>query len=459
MKEQRGRGVQVDFSAGQVSSDGGGLLLRQADKRILLTQRLSACFTDHREQSKVEHELEELIAQRVYGLSLGYEDLNDHERLSRDSLIGTLIGKKDPEGKTRRQRKDQGKGSASPSTLGRVERTKVDATAHSRYAKVVADFDAMRDVFVKTFIEHFERAPERLILDIDPTDIELYGEQEARFYHGHYGHYCYLPMYLFCGEYPLCVKLRPSNIDGAKGVVQLLKPVIEQIRKAFPDVHIIVRADSGFCREELMAYCETSGIDYVLGIARNARLQKAIQTQMHSAFREHLQTGKPARRFRHFHYRTLKNTWSQKRRVIGKAEYLGKGENPRFIVTSLSAKNFEARYLYEEVYCARGEMENRIKEQQLDLFADRASCHTFRGNEVRLWWAMAAHLLIVTLRHLGLRGTELCKAQAATIRTKLLKIGALVTVSVRRVHIRLSSAFPLQDLFVQALTKLRPAPA
>ena len=447
------RRFEADFSAGQVSSDGGSALLREADLGLGLSARLASCFTDHRNPALLEHTVAELVAQRVYGLALGYEDLSDHARLSRDPLLAAVVGKSDPEGQERRGR-GRGQGMASPSTLGRVERTEADANARSRYAKVVCDFEALREQFVQMFIESQHSSPERLVLDVDPTDIELHGHQEQRFYHGYYGHYCYLPMYLYCGEYPLSVKLRPSNIDGALGVVDLVSPVVTQLREAFPSVHLIIRADSGFCREEWMAWCEQQrGVDYVLGMAKNSRAVKRIEKQLEQARREFLQTGEPARRFRDFRYQTHK-TWSRSRRVVGKAEYLTKGANPRFVVTSLAATHYEKRYLYEELYCARGEMENRLKEQ-LELFADRASCHTFRGNEIRLWWAMAAQLLVVTIRRFGLAGTELEKAQAPRLRHKLFKIGALITVSARRIYARLSSAFPLKELLVQALHRLR----
>jgi len=451
------RNVEVDFSGGQLSSDGGGLLLREVDRRLRLTKRLAQCFADHRDPDLIDHSVEEIAAQRVIGLALGYEDLNDHDTLSRDPLMATLIGKSDPHGKNRRHKKDRGQPSASASTLGRVERTKEDATDKSRYNKVVCDFDALRDLFVDIFVERMTSSPSVVVLDLDPSDIPLHGTQEERFYHGHYGHYCYLPMYLFCGEHPLAVVLRPSNIDGAKGAADMLGPVVQRLRAQWPSVQIIMRGDSGFCREELMSFCEKNGIDYVLGVARNTRLEAKIATQMEQARREHLQTKRSARRFRDFRYRT-RDSWSRSRRVVGKAEYLDKGPNPRFVVTTLPASQYEKTYLYEELYCARGEMENRIKEQQLDLFGDRASCHTFRGNAIRGWFSLAAHLLIVGLRELALTGTELAKAQASTLRVRLLKIGAQVTVSVRRVYVRLSSAFPLQHIFAQAVERLRAPP-
>ncbi|MCP4964393.1 MAG: IS1380 family transposase [bacterium] len=452
------RRLEADFSAGRVSSDGGGLLLREVDERLRLTQRLSHCFRDFRNPDLIEHTVQELVAQRVYGLALGYEDLNDHDQLSDDLLFAAMVGKVDVEGRKRVRSKDAGKALASPSTLGRIERTKETANNKTRYEKVVCDFDAVAALFVEVFIESFEHPPAVVVIDLDPSDIPLHGDQEQRAYHGYYRQHCYLPLYAFCAAHPLAMKLRPSKIDGAKGADEMLMWLVWQLRAAWPEVRIIVRADSGLCRDWLTSWCEdTPGVDYVLGLARNKRLVGAIAQQMEQARREFLQTGLPARRFRSFHYRTLKS-WTRRRRVIGKAEYLPKGENPRFVVTSLSAREYEKRFVYEELYCARGEMENRIKEQQLDLFGDRASCHGFRGNEVRLWFSMAAHLLVEGLRRLGLQGTELAKAQASTLRVRLFKIGALVKVSVRRVHIRLSSAFPLQQLFADVLWRLR-APA
>jgi hypothetical protein len=322
---------------------------------------------------------------------------------------------------------------------------------------VVCDFDALRDVFVQVFIESHDTPPEYLIIDLDPSDIQLHGHQEERFYHGYYDHYCYLPMYIFCGEYPLAVKLRPAGIDGALGASEMLEPIVEKLREAWPEVCLLIRGDSGFAREELMSWCEENDLDYLFGLAKNTRLTAAIAKQMDRARREYLATDEPARRFRSFSYRTL-NSWSRSRRVVGKAEYLAKGENPRFVVTSLPNSYFEKRFLYEELYCARGEMENRIKEEQLDLFGSRASCHTFRGNEIRIWLSATAHLLIVGLRTLGLVGTELARAQASTIRTKLLKIGAQVGVSVRRVYVQMSSAYPLKELFAAVARRLRSPP-
>ena len=454
------RKVVADFTGGQISSDGGCLLLREIDRRSRLTERLAACFVDHRESGLTDHSVRELIAQRVYSLALGYEDLNDHRDLSRDPLLATAVGKLDPSGEKRKSTKDKGIPLASPSTLGRIERTESSASQDSRYEKVICDFERLQNVFIQIFQESFaRRKPQEIILDIDPSDIKLHGSQEETHYNGYYKHNCYLPIYLFCGEYPLAVKLRPSNIDGAEGVVEFLVPVIQELRKKWPKVRILIRADSGFCREKLMQYCERSkNIDYLFGMGRNLRLVPRLDELVKQAETKYASTKKAIRLYKSFDYRTLKS-WSRSRRVVGKAQFNRHGSNVRFVVTSLLAKDIKGQHVYEKKYCARGEMENRIKEQQLDLFGNRTSSHNFRSNHVRLWWSMAAHLLIVKLRACALYNTEYAHAQAATIRNRLFKIGALVETSVRRVHIRLSSAFPLQDLFSEIHIRLRSPPS
>ena len=454
------REVEADFTAGRVSSDGGGLLLREVDERFGVCARLASCFTDHRCAERVEHSVEELLRQRILGLALGYEDLNDHDLLGQDPLMATLVGKTDVQGQDRRMPKDRGRAGASASTLGRLERTLSTATAKSRDAKVVCDFDALQRAFVELFIESQGEAPDQLVLDLDPSDIQLHGQQEQRFFHGYYDHHCYLPLYLYCGQFPLAVRLRPSNIDGALGAVEMLEPVVAQLRAAYPDTTLVIRGDSGFCREELMAWCEAhEKVEFVFGLARNARLQQALSVPMAKAKALFKRTGQAARVFHSFRYKTRKS-WSRSRRVVGKAEMLSKGPNPRFIVTSLPAPTIGKQALYEDLYCARGEMENRIKEQQLDLFGTRTSAHAFRANHVRVWNALAAQLLIVLLRKHALAGTPLERAQAGTLRSRLFKVGALVTVSVRRVYIRMSSAFPFQELFANAMRKLtHPPPA
>lgn len=454
------RKVVADFTGGQISSDGGCLLLREIDQHFRLTERLANCFVDHREPGAVEHSVRELIAQRIYGLALGYEDLNDHRDLSRDPLLATAVGKLDPNGHKRRNTKDRGIPLASPSTLGRIERTEASATKSSRYEKIVCDFEQLGEVFMDAFIESFQgKKPEQITLDIDPSDIKLHGAQEDAHYNGYYEHDCYLPIYLFSGEYPLAVKLRPSNIDGAKGVVEFLNPVVKRLCEKWPGVKILIRADSGFCRDELMSYCENRpGLDYLLGMGRNSRLLPRLTELVELAEQEYEATSKPIRLYKSFGYRTLKS-WSRARRVVGKAQFNRHGSDVRFVVTSLSSREVKGQEVYETLYCARGEMENRIKEQQLDLFGDRTSCHSFRGNHIRLWWSMAAHLLIVKLRECALRNTAFSKAQATTIRNRLLKIGALVETSVRRVHVRLSSAFPLQELFSEIHRTVRSLPS
>ena len=333
------RRFEVDFGAGRVSSDGGGVLLREADRRLKLSERLASCFTAHRKSSLVDHPVKDLVAQRVIGLALGYEDLNDHDELSKDPLLAAIVGRTDPLGERRLQ--SRGQALASASTLGRLERTRADATATSRYEKVVVDFDAIEERFLTIFIESYSREPERIIIDLDPSDVSVHGMQEERFFHGYYRQYCYLPMYAYCGEYPLSVQLRPSNIDGAAGAKELFERIVKRLRRAWPRTHIILRADSGFCRDELLAWCEQAqGVDYVVGLAKNSRLKKRLGKEMTRAHRAYLKTGKSSRYFSDLRYRTLK-TWTRSRRVVGKAEHLAKGQNPRFVVTSLPSREYE----------------------------------------------------------------------------------------------------------------------
>jgi hypothetical protein len=347
--EHFSRRVVAEFDGAWMTSDGGGLLLRQTDRKIGLLRRVAACFRDGRSPWLVEHRLSEMLAQRIYGLALGYEDVNDHERLRHDPLLGLLAGKREP-----------GEALAGKSTLNRMELTPSGSLAAERYHKISYSPQALDELLVEIFLEAHPRAPRQIVLDLDATDTPLHGEQEARFFHGYYGHYCYLPLYIFCGNHLLCARLRPSNQDASAGSVEELKRIVGQIRAHWKTTRILVRADSGFCREELMAWCEEHQVDYVLGLARNERLRKKIARQLRQAKQQHRQTGKPARVFSQFFYRTRKS-WSRSRRVVAKAEHLEKGENPRFLLTSLSAKQWEPRALYEQLYCARGEMENRIK--------------------------------------------------------------------------------------------------
>jgi len=456
------RAVTARFDGGAITSDAGGLLLREVEARTGILGRFAACFTDHRDPDLVEHTVYELIAQRVYALALGYEDLNDHDALRHDPLLAVLVGKADPTGERRRSRRDRGKSLAGKSTLNRLELTPVGADQKSRYKKVVARHRDMESFFVETFLALHPQPPKEIVLDLDATDDPIHGHQLGRFFHGFYDSYCYLPLYIFCGEYLLCAKLRPSDIDGAAGAVKQLARIVEAIRRRWPKVRIIVRGDSGFCRENLMHCCEENCLDYVFGLAKNARLSRILGKELHEAKLQFDATGRAARVFKDFTYQTRKS-WSRQRRVVGKAEHLAKGANPRFVVTSLSAEELDAKTLYEDLYCARGEMENRIKEQQLCLFADRTSCATMRANQLRLWLSSVAYTLLAALRQFGLQDTEMATARCDTIRLKLLKLGALVRTTVRRVWISLSESCPYQRVFAQVYDNLRrwslPLPA
>jgi hypothetical protein len=429
------REIRAQFDGGAITTEGGGLLLREVEKRIGIVRQFAACFRDYRDPDLIEHTVEELVAQRVYGLALGYEDLNDHEELRKDPLLAVLVEKSDPGGEWL----------AGKSTLNRLELTPATASAKARYKKIVADHAAVDRLFVEVFLAAHQQAPPQIILDLDATDDPLHGNQEGRFFHGYYGHYCYLPLYIFCGEFLLGARLRPSNIDASAGSVEELQRIVKQIRTVWPQVRVVVRGDSGFCREELMAWCEAAGVDYLFGLAKNERLQEHLQEELQQAKRQYQESGCAARIFKQFYYKTRKS-WSQQRRVVAKAEHLEKGENPRFVVTSLTAEAWPAATLYEELYCARGDMENRIKEQ-LMLFADRTSTAYLRSNQLRLYFSSVAYVLLQMLRHLGLQGTELAKAQCATIRLKLLKIGALIRVSVRKVWVSLAGGYPYIALF------------
>lgn len=452
------REVVGQFDGGDITSDGGGLLLREVEHRTGIVSRFAACFNDYRNPRLIEHPVEDLVAQRVYGLALGYEDLNDHDQLRADPLLAVMVGKRHPKGEYRRFEADRGKALAGKSTLNRLELTAGDATREERYKKIVMQPEAIDRLMVDHFLEAHERAPVQIILDLDATDDPVHGHQEGRFFHGYYDSYCYLPLYIFCGEFLLSAQLRRADVDPAKGALEDVRRVVGQIRKKWRRVSILVRGDSGFCREELMRWCEREGIDYVLGLAKNPRLLTEIGDDLKAAEAEWAKTGKPVRRFKNFQYRTLENTWSRSRRVIAKAEHLEKGSNPRFIVTSLPRRWVPAAVLYETVYCERGEMENRIKEQQLGLFADRTSTATMRGNQTRLYFSSIAYILMHDLRRLALKGTELERAQCTTIRLKVLKIGAQIQVTVRRVWVRMAAGYPYKEAFQQAFDNLQPIP-
>jgi len=455
------REVKADFDGGHVTSDGGVLLLRETDERFNICRRFAQCFTDYRDQDLVEHTVEELIRQRAYGLALGYEDLNDHDDLARDPLLAVAAGKVDPEGRDRKRERDKGRPLASRSTLNRLELTPEEVDwddPKKRYWKIVHDAKKIEDFFVTLFLEGHGQEPEEIILDFDPTDIILHGEQEGRFSHAYYDDYCYLPIYVFCGDHLLAARLRTSNRDASDGATERLQWLVQRIRAQWPNVRIIVRGDSAFARDELMNYCEaTPNLYYIFGLAKNARLHRAIPKHMAKAKGLYEETGQAARVYTEFRYRTL-DSWSRPRRVIAKAQYLAKGPNPRFVVTSLPGHEVRSQQLYEDGYCPRGDMENRIKEQQLDLFADRTSTHTFRANQLRVYLSSLAYVLVSTLRRVGLKGTEMAKATCGTIRVRLLKIGAWIKVSVRRVMVHFASACPYHEIFRQALQNVRSYP-
>jgi Transposase DDE domain group 1 len=447
------------FDGGMISSDAGGMLLREVERCFGILKRFAGCFRDYRDPQRTEHSLKTLINQRVYGIALGYEDLNDHDSLRHDVVMGVLCEKSDPSGMERVRKGDQGKAIAGKSTLNRLELTPEDANEKSRYKKIVADGEQIDDLMVDVYIQAQPSAPTEVVLDVDATDDILYGNQEGHFFHGYYGDYCYLPLYIFCGEYLLCARLKVASEEPASGVRQELERIVNKLTAAWPAVRIIVRGDSGFCRDEIMSYCEQNEkVDYVLGLAKNNRLNQQIEAEMAQAQQLEQQTHKPARVFKDFRYRTRKS-WSCERRVVGKAEYLAKGENPRFIVTSIASEEKDARTLYEDFYCARGDMENRIKEQQLGLFADRTSTTWIRSNQLRLYFSSFAYIMMQTLRRWGLQGTELAQAQCDTIRLRLFKIGAQIEVTVRKVWISFSESYPYLGLFQKVFARLQQIPS
>jgi len=454
------REVVGRFDGGKITSDAGALLLRETERITGVLGRFAACFTDHRDPDLIEHTVPELVSQRVLGLCLGYEDLNDHDQLRHDPLLAVLVGKQDPTGEDRARKRDKGKALAGKSTLNRLELTPVRADADSRYKKITVNRRGVQDFFVEAFLQAHDAPPPWIILDLDAMDIPLHGHQAGRFFHGYYDTYCYLPLFIFCGDHLLCAKLRPSNVDASTGALKEVQRIVAAIRERFPTTPILLRADSGFCREPIMAWCERNQVHYLLGLAKNKRLLREIEAELAQAKTAFDETGKPARVFKDFRYAT-RNTWSCERRVIAKAEHLDKGSNPRFVVTSLPTDEFPAQATYEETYCARGDMENRLKEQQLGLFADRTSAATMRANELRLWFSAVGYVLMTALRRLGLQGTELAAAQCDTIRLKLFKIGARIRVTVRKVWVSLAENFPYPDVFrriVQNLIRRPPFP-
>jgi hypothetical protein len=438
------REVVARFDGGHVVSDGGALLLGEVERQTGILHRFAACFTDQRDPLRIEHTVEQLIRQRIYALALGYEDLSDHDQLRRDPLLAVLAGKAEPTQDLL----------AGKSTLNRLELTLPLADAgQQRYKRILFDPESADQLLVQLYTEAQAAPPTEIVLDLDATDDPLHGKQEGRFFHGYYGHYCYLPLYVFAGDHLLCARLRTANQDGSAGARDEVERIVEQLRQRWSTVKITLRADSGFCREELMSWCEEHGVDYVFGLARNSRLLQMLSEAMAEAKQKYEETGQPARVFHEGRYQT-RETWSRERRVVGKAEHLDKGANPRFVVTSLTTERWEARALYEDLYCARGEMENRVKEQ-FQLFADRTSTHWLWSNQLRLSLSAFAYVLIDTLRRVGLPGTEIAQAEVQTIRLRLLKIGAVVRVSVRKIWVSLASAHPVAPLFAHVYTALR----
>jgi Transposase DDE domain group 1 len=443
-----GRAVVAAFDGGAITSDAGALLLGAADRAIGLVERFAGCFTDKRCAALIEHEVRTLVGQRVFGIALGYEDLIDHDELRFDPVMAVLAGK------LAARRKDCAP-VAGKSTLNRLELSRAEP---SLYHKISHDPAAIEGLFVELFVEAHKKPPKQIILDLDATDDPLHGDQEGRFFHGYYGCYCYLPLYVFCGRHLLAAKLRPSNIDASAGAVAEVERLVAQIRACWPRVRILLRGDAGFAREALMVWCEANAVDYLFGLAKNARLVGAIAAELGQTARHSRRTGKPQRRFKDFLW-TTRQSWSRRRRVVAKAEWTHGEANPRFVVTSLGAAEIKARRLYETLYCARGEMENRIKECQLDLFADRTSAATMRTNQLRLWFAAMAYVLVCALRRIGLEHTQFARATCGTIRLALLKIGALVRTSIRRIKVAMASGCPYQDAFRTAHFRLSAAAA
>lgn len=441
------RDVTADFAGGAITSDAGSLLLGATDRAIGLVSRFAACFTDARDSSKVVHDLATLLGQRVFGIALGYEDLADHDEMRRDPVLGPVLGRLEG-------RRPGCAALAGKSTLNRLEHA---PDAGGRYHRIGYDAEAIENLFVELFLDSFDKPPKRIVLDVDATDDPVHGRQEGRFFHGYYDCHCYLPLYIFSGEHLLAAKLRRADQHPSTGVVDEIARIATRLRRRWPRVKIVVRGDSAFAQDGLMSWCETNRVDYVLGLARNSRLTERIHLERAWAAEAAERSGQTARRFADFSWRT-RTTWRRRRRVVAKAEHMPgygeRGANPRFVVTSLGLEEADARTLYERHYCPRGDMENRIKEAQLDLFADRTSAASMRANQLRLWFASMAYVLVTALRRIGLPHTRLEKATPGTIRAKLLKIGAQVRRSARRVRVAMASACPYRNEFELAHIRL-----
>ena len=458
-QDHNGRKVVASFDGGHLSSDAGGaLLFRELELRTGTLRRLAGCFRDERDARLIEHSVEELLRQRIGALSMGYEDLNDHDSLRYDPSHGLMAGKQDIEG-LGRGRANQGKSLAGHSTLNRLEQSALGGDG--RYKKTIPDAAKIEQLLIEEGVKTIPRKSRRIVLDFDATDDPLHGAQEGRFFHGYYGHYCYLPLYCFCGNIPLLALLQDAKTDASAGTVPALEKIVPAIRRRFGrKVEIVLRGDSGFARDAIMDWCESNDIFYCLGLARNQRLQAELAPSF-EALQSDLEAGLlelPVRRFVEFEYRTL-SSWTRRRRVVGKAEVLAKGQNPRFVVTNFDVEHFDARALYEDFYCARGDMENRIKEQQQDLFADRTSTATMASNQLRLWFSAFAHLMLSQLQAIALPGTRLEKATIGTLRLRLFKIAARVKVSVRRIRFELAEGCPDQEVFAQVWKNLQAWPS
>src|SRR6516162_1752199 len=441
-----GRSVVAAFDGGSITSDAGAMLLGATDRAIGLIDRFAACFRDFRCPELIEHEVKTLIGQRVFGLALGYEDLIDHDQLRHDPVMAILAGKLEA-------RREDFAPVAGKSTLNRLELSRPEPT---RYHKISHDGAMIETLLVDLFLEAHRRPPKQIVLDVDATDDPLHGHQEGRFFHGYYDGYCYLPLYVFCGRHLLAAKLRKADIDASADALEEIARIVAQIRARWPRTRIVLRADSGFARDDLMAWCEANAVDFVFGLARNERLVAAIESELAVARSAAEASRKPARRFKEFAWSML-DSWSRERRVVAKAEWTQGEANPRFVVTSLKPEEAGARWLYEKLYCARGDMENRIKECQLDLFADRTSTATMRANQLRLWFASMAYVLLCALRRIALHHTPFAKVTCGTIRLKLLKIGAYVRVSVRRIKISMPSSCPVAPVWGGAVVRLQAA--
>jgi hypothetical protein len=444
-----GRAVVAGFDGGAITSDARALLLGATDRAIGLVTRFATCFADARDPDRIEHAIATLVGQRVFGIALGYEDLIDHDQLRRDPALAILAGKL-------AARRAACAPLAGKSTLNRLERA--PAGGPGRYHRIGHDGTAIEALFADLFLDAHRSAPRQIILDLDATDVPLHGHQEGRFFHGYYDAYCYLPLYVFCGRHLLAAKLRRSDIDASAGAVEEVARVVGRIRARWPRLRILLRADSGFAREALMAWCEANRVDFVFGLARNPRLVEELAIDLAWAEDDAIRTGQPARRYKDFRWSTL-DSWSRRRRVVGKAEWTRGEANPRFVVTSLKPRECDARSLYERIYCARGDMEDRVKECQLDLFAGRASAATMRANQLRLWFAAMAYVLLCALRRIGLAHTQFAEATCGTLRLALLKVGALVRISVRRIKVAMASAHPHQNEFALAHARLAAAAA